>query len=241
MPGEIFTATLTSARIVAPEVREIVLQPLLPEPFAYRPGQWISLRLPVGDRPPLIRAYSMATPPRRDGSLVLTFDRVAGGLGSGYLWDVAVGETLEFSGPLGNFALPEAGDVLMIAHYTGIVPFRAMILAAPGDDAFAASGRRIRLIYTADRAEDQAYSDELTENSRANSWFEYFPITAGEGDPAPAVIAFLRANGHAWMPFTPLVCGIRDFTFPVRAALMEAFGFGRREVKVENYNGPSAA
>src|SRR5205823_97118 len=87
---------------LSPEVRELVLR--RPEtPLAYLPGQWVSLHLPVGDHPPLVRAYTLARPEERSGELTLCFDRVEGGLGSGYLFERRPGDPITVGGVLGNF------------------------------------------------------------------------------------------------------------------------------------------
>lgn len=242
---DILTAAIESVRQLAPDVREVVLRSDTTQPpLEYEPGQWLSLRLPVGDRPPLIRAYTLATPPAPDGRLTLCFDRVTGGLGSEYLWSIPEGATLEFSGPLGNFTLPGAGDVVMVAQFTGIVPFRAMLLSLASNEAFRSSGRRVRLVYGARRREDLAYHEELRELTETVSWLDYYPVVL-EGANATDVASgserdVLETNARDWLPFTPMVCGVREFTFPLRSYFQEQLGFERRAVKVENYNGPTA-
>ena len=213
---------------------------LLPEgggaPVDFAPGQWLSLQLPVGDRPPLVRAYSLAAPARPDGSLVLCFDRVEGGLGSGWLWEAEPGATaVTFTGPVGNFVLPEGdGPLVLLARYTGIVPFRAMLLAI---DAGLAPKRPVRLVYGAPSAAEQVYHEELTAlAARSLDWLEYHPLLLDSG---PDEIAYLAERARAWLPFIPMACGVREFTKPVRDLLIERFGFERRGVKVENYNGPT--
>src|SRR3954466_4528044 len=125
MAHETVTTTITAIRDVAPGVREITLA--TPErQIDFKPGQWVSLHLPVGQKPPLVRAYTLAAPPAPSGELVLCLDRVEGGLGSEYLFSLGEDDPLTMAGPLGNFAQPEdAADQLWIARYTGIVPFRA--------------------------------------------------------------------------------------------------------------------
>lgn len=226
--AEVQTATVTAARRLSPHVRELAMAA---PPFPYAPGQWLSLRLPVGERPPLVRAYSLAAPAEPDGTLTLCFDRVEGGAGSEYLWDRGPGDMLEFSGPLGNFVLPAGdGPLLLVARYTGVVPFLAMLRALARGDAPA---RPVRLVYGAPSPEERVYHDELAELARRHDWLEYLPVG---GDEA----AYLAENAPGWIPFTPLVCGVREFTVAARAALMESCGFERRGVKVENYSGPSA-
>src|SRR5262249_21092277 len=151
VPHETFTTTVRSRRDVAPDVRELILEPPA-QPVEFRAGQWMSLHLPVGEKPPLVRAYTLAAPPSPSGELVLCLDRVRGGLGSEYLFSLRERDRLTMAGPLGNFVQPEEkADQLWIARYTGIVPFRAMLEELQ-------SGRhlegRVTLLYEAPRPAD---------------------------------------------------------------------------------------
>jgi len=232
--GEVRTATVTAARLLGAHVRELTLRST-GEPLAFAPGQWLSLRLPVGERPPLVRAYSLAEPTSQDGTLVVCFDKVEGGEGSGYLWEVDDGATVEFTGPLGNFTLPD-GDapLLLLARFTGVVPFRAMLLALERGDALS---RPVCLIHAAAEPDELTYGDELTALAGRAPWFEYVPIVGADADdPTRLLPDGWPADGS---PFVPMVCGVREFTKPLRDLLMERHGFERRAVKVENYNGPA--
>jgi benzoate/toluate 1,2-dioxygenase reductase subunit len=154
------------------------------------------------------------------------------------------GTALEFSGPLGNFTLPDGQtDLVFVAQYTGIVPFRAMLRALDTDPTFAVSGRRVHLVYGATKREDLAYYDELKSLAQRVPWFDFHPVVL-EGAPEGEAVTgseqdILAAYAESWRPFTPLVCGVREFTFPTRAFFIEQMGFERRAVKVENYNGPT--
>jgi ferredoxin-NADP reductase len=242
---EVITATIEAVTTPAPEIREIVLRPDSAEPLPYFPGQWISLRLPVGDKPPLVRAYSLATPPAADGRLTLCFDRIEGGLGSEYLWSAVPGTAVEFTGPVGNFTLPDSdSNLVFVAQYTGIVPFRAMLLALQSDPDFTASGRRVHLVYGARRQQDLVYHEELKMLAQSAVWFDFHPVVLEDAPESEAAVGteadVLVARAQSWMPFTPMVCGVREFTFPTRAFFIDQMGFERRSVKVENYNGPAA-
>ena len=241
MTGEVHTAMVERADTLAPDVRELVLRPTGP-PLAHQPGQWLSLRLPVGEKPPLIRAYTLATPPQPDGALVLLFDRIEGGLGSEYLWTLGAGDRVEFSGPLGNFVLPAGeDDMVFVARYTGVVPFRAMLQAL---DSSATPARRVHLVYGAPRPADLVYHAELTDlAARHAAWFAYHPTVAepdaGWSGAVGSELSLLETHARSWLPHVPLVCGVREFTLPVRTFFIEQLGFERRAVKVENYSGPS--
>src|SRR5687767_6831533 len=130
MPAETQETVVEQIVDLSPHVREIVLRRPEP-PLSFAPGQWVSLHLPVGEKPPLIRAYSLARPEEETGSLTLCLDRVPDGLGSGYLFERQVGDPITLAGPLGNFQIPEPldSDLLFVAHFTGIVPIRCMLLA----------------------------------------------------------------------------------------------------------------
>jgi len=54
-------AKVMRARMLSPTVHELTLIPLESK-ISFKPGQWVSLKLPVGERQPLTRAYSMAEP-----------------------------------------------------------------------------------------------------------------------------------------------------------------------------------
>lgn len=141
-------AEVVAVRTLCPSVRELTLQPLQGR-VSFRPGQWISLHLPVGQRPPLVRAYSLAEPEIPDGRLVLVLDRVAGGLGSGHLFTLKERDTVLLVGPYGKFCVPEpcTQDLVMVARFTGIVPVRCILR----DFLRQEPSRLVKLIYSAHR------------------------------------------------------------------------------------------
>ncbi len=185
---------ITEQRVIAPAVCEIVLQPLGPR-IHFAPGQWISLHLPIGPRPPLVRAYSLALPEAPSGELVLCTDLVPGGRGSTYLHQLAVGTELTIAGPFGNFILPEPppSQLLLAARFTGIVPLRCILrqLAARGWPVSATT-----LVYSAATPQALVYHAELTALAENEPGFTYFPAP-GVGDAAG------WANGE--LPELPLI------------------------------------
>jgi ferredoxin-NADP reductase len=236
MPAQTQTTTIERITLLTPEVKEIVLRaPAIPIPFA--PGQWISLHLPVGEKPPLVRAYSLACPPAPDGSLTLCFDRVPGGLGSEYLFERQVGDPITVAGALGNLKLPEPweGDLLFVARYTGIVPFRCMLLALQQNPL----PYPVHLVYGARRAEDLIYHDEFQTLADRIPKFDYHPVliepATGWSGPTGSENGLLEQLAPTWLPFQPMACGVRGFTRPVRD-FFQALGFERRAVRVENYD-----
>jgi ferredoxin-NADP reductase len=96
----------------------------LHEPLNFRPGQWLSLRLPHGERE-VVRAYSLLEPDR----LSLCLDIVPGGLASAKLAGVQPGTLLEVAGPAGNFVLPDPlpANLIFCARFTGAVPVHCLL------------------------------------------------------------------------------------------------------------------
>ncbi len=118
-------AAILSATALAPHVRHLVIKPTTAR-MAFQPGQWVFLQLPIGPKPPLNRADSMADPASPSGELTLVLDRVPDGLGSTYLSQLKPGDEMTLSGPYGQFVLPQNLDreLVLIGRYTGLVPIR---------------------------------------------------------------------------------------------------------------------
>jgi len=235
VPTATHTTHIQSFRDVAPGVREFTLAPP-EEPLAFEPGQWLSLHLPVGERPPLVRAYSLAAPPAPGGALVLCLDHVPDGLGSGYLFSLREGDPITYAAVLGNFTLPDApGDLLWLTRYTGIVPFRAMLLHLRDHPPAG----KVTLLYSAPRPADLAYHAELYRAAEELPWFELIATVdepdagwAGAVGPAAELLPAL-VEGHPAL--TPMICGKRDFVRPLRD-FFYGLGYDRKAVKWENYD-----
>lgn len=232
-PAEVIRITDLSSH-----VRELVLSPL-DHRISYQPGQWISLKLPVGQKPPLNRAYSMAEPEIASGHLTVVFDRVPTGLGSHYLYSLKVGDRVPLSGPYGKFVLPQQEDkrFLMIGRYTGIVPIRCMVWSV----ARQSSSPYTTVIAAAPHESERLYHDEFLGLASQNSRFQYrCTINGAEGQKDTAddilrVIDLVRQFTGEGRDLVPMICGLRNFVQPLRAYFMD-LGFERKAVKVEMYD-----
>ena len=100
-------------------------------PFSYLPGQFLTLTLPVGDKP-IRRSYTMSSSPTQGYYCEITVKREEQGAGSRYLHDVlAEGDTLEVQAPSGKFTFTghEADSVVLIAGGVGITPMMSITRA----------------------------------------------------------------------------------------------------------------
>ena len=226
--------TVLSVTDLTPHVRQLVLLPQT-QKISFQPGQWVSLKLPVGPKPPLNRAYSLAAPGTSSGELTLVFDRVMRGLGSEYLYTLKPGDKVIISGPYGKFTLPQQldHDLLLVARYTGLVPLRCMLkqlYAQRQTDT-------IQLIAVAPSEDELLFHQELLTLAVTHPGFRYLPLVAagGERQGVELTLSMLRPLIEEAPKVFPMLCGTKDFVRPLRAYLVEA-GYDRKEVKTETYD-----
>ncbi len=234
MAEHIQSATVLSTTDLTPQVRQLVILPR-EQPIAFKPGQWVSLKLPVGTRPPLNRAYSMAAPSTASGELTLVFDRVTDGLGSSYLFHMKPGDEVSLSGPFGNFVLPAASDreMLFIARYTGLVPIRCMLR-----ELYAKSYRDpVFLIAIAPAEEELLFHQELLSLAVTHPGFRYVPLVAAAGEQQAVDLTWSMLSPllDGGAKVLPMLCGTKGFVRPLRSRFVEA-GYERKEVKTETYD-----
>ncbi|MFF3603836.1 2Fe-2S iron-sulfur cluster-binding protein [Streptomyces sp. NPDC002463] len=126
--------------------------------FAYRPGQFLTLKLPGADGRPAARCYSLASSPHTGEPLKITVKRVAGGYGSNWVCDrLAAGDELEVLPPAGTFT-PDSldGDLLLVAGGSGITPVLSI-----AKSALAAGRGKVVLLYANRDESSVVFRDEL--------------------------------------------------------------------------------
>ena len=167
-----------AARIVridtpGPGVRRLILR--TGEPFAYRPGQYLSLRHGAGPG----RSFSMATAPRKDGLIELHIRRHPGGYISETVLDsAAAGDPVTSSGPYGDMSWRGAtGPVAMLATGTGIAPIKAMLEQALIDR----STTQITLYWGARTRAELYLFDELSQWHWRYPGFRFAPVLSAPG------------------------------------------------------------
>jgi ferredoxin-NADP reductase len=178
-----------------------------------------------------VRAYSFAQPAWVEGPVPLVFDDVPEGVGTQYLKSLLPGDSVEVGAVAGKFVLPDPlpAGIVFLARFTGVVPVHCILkeLERLGNPP------SVTLISGAPTSGDLVFHEALTELAERASWFTYHPVSLDGGRDELSVLDKIPHFGH---DVVPMVSGVRAFTQPVRACLMERYGYERRAVRVENYD-----
>lgn len=97
--------------------------------FHYKPGQFITIEVPVGGSV-LRRSYTISSPPSRPYTLSITVKKVPMGWMSNWLFDnMVVGFECTVTGPVGKFTCHDhpASKLLFLAAGSGITPSMSML------------------------------------------------------------------------------------------------------------------
>ncbi|POF42404.1 3-ketosteroid-9-alpha-hydroxylase [Pseudomonas laurylsulfativorans] len=197
--------------------------------FAYKPGQFLTLRIPTQDKP-VARCYSLASSPVADGALKVTVKRVQDGLGSNWVCDnVRVGDELEVLAPAGVFC-PSSLDVdfLLFAGGSGITPVMSILKSS-----LRQGSGRVFLFYANRDEQSVIFRDELLQLAQAfprrltvMHWLE-----SVQGRPTLEQLGSLcsaHIDSHAF------VCGPGPFMGAVEQALID-LKVDRTRIHVERF------
>lgn len=151
------------------------------EKFNFKPGQFVTLDLPIHEKPnKRWRSYSIASWPDGTNVFELCIVLLEGGAGTTYLFnEIKEGSEITLRGPVGVFTLPEVieKDLYLVCTGTGIAPFRSMlhhitIHNVPHKDIYLIFGTR--------KKENLLYYDELRELTEDIPHLHYIPTLSRE-------------------------------------------------------------
>ncbi|HYM31234.1 MAG TPA: ferredoxin--NADP reductase [Candidatus Cybelea sp.] len=162
--------SLRVARIIqeTPDARSFVLSvpPALAERFRYRPGQFLTFRVPHSEGA-VNRCYSLSSAPESDAECKVTVKRVAGGRGSNWFHDaLKEGAAIDVMPPAGRFVLSQnaSAPLLFFAGGSGITPVMSLIKSA-----LKTTSRRMRLFYANRDAASVIFRAEFDALAAANA------------------------------------------------------------------------
>ena len=168
------------------------------QPLDYTPGQFIQIHFPLADGSTARRSYSCAT--RHDHAMACgeTVEFVAscvpGGAATALFQGMALGDTLQASGPLGLFTL-KPGDAnrryLLVATGTGVASYRSMLPEL--ESLMAERGVEVVLLHGVRAPDDALFADEFSTFAAVHRGFRYLPCFSRE-HPDPSDPRFAHAE-----------------------------------------------
>jgi ferredoxin-NADP reductase/MOSC domain-containing protein YiiM len=210
---------------------------------AYRPGQFLTLRVPGAGDPPPVRSYSLSGD--SDGGYRISVKRESHGLVSAYLReDLRPGGRVEVAAPRGDFVLEDApGPVLLISAGIGLTPVLAMLHGL----ANAPSDRDVWWVHTTHDAASHVFSTEVADllARLPSSHSLVFYTTPGEPLAPDSAIRTGRLTGEVvaglGLPTdgAAYVCGPESFMDDVTAALT-SIGVDAARIHTERFGSQSA-
>lgn len=189
--------------------------------FAYRPGQFVTLRLPVGNRV-VRRCYSMSSAPALDAWPRITVKRVAGGTGSNWVCDrLQAGSEVEVMPPGGVFTPASLDtDLVLMAGGSGITPVFSILRSALRD-----GHGRLLLVYANRDDRSVIFRDALRQLAaeHAERLTVIHWLDSVQGLPSVAQLAELVRPWHAALAqpqaAQAFLCGPAAFMDGAAAAL----------------------
>jgi NAD(P)H-flavin reductase len=236
----LLTAELTQSVLLSPQTKHLELTVEGVDEFRFVPGQFVTIRQPRSDGKVHTRAYSIASPPRRDATFDLCLNRVEEGFLSNWLCDLEIGARVQFHGPHGLFTLREPQqDALFIATGTGIAPIRSMVewlFAAPERNR----GREYWLVFGTRYEHSLYYRDEFERIARENANFHYVPTLSRCGDDWPGCRGYVQHHVRAIVAgrtdTQAYICGLNEMVAAVRKLLIDDMGWDKKKVIFERYD-----
>lgn len=212
--------------------------------FSFKPGQFVTLTLPIGGKE-VRRSYSISSSPSRPHCLELTIKRVPGGLVSNWMCDnVKLGDLLPMRGPSGKFSCFNypSRKMLFIGAGSGITPVMSMLrwvvdTAADVDAFLFVSARTPKDVIFKNELEwmSSRHSGIRVAMTMTNRWSGGETWTGLTGRCDASMLKLLVPDlheRHAFMcgpgPFMDAVkdC-LRGIEFPIAQLHTESFGEAR--------------
>ena len=197
--------------------------------FTYRPGQFLTMRVPL-EGGSLARCYSLASSPSLGEAMKLTVKRVDRGLASNWICDRArAGDVFEVMTPAGVFTPRQLdADFILFAGGSGITPIMSILKSALHEG----SGQ-ILLVYANRDERSVIFARELQLLARAfpDRLMIYHWLNSIQDLPTtPQLAALARPCSN----FEAFICGPEPF-MDCAAAALSSLGVDRRMLHIERY------
>lgn len=201
------------------------------ERFHYKPGQFLTLRIPSDRTGSVARCYSLASSPFGDEKPKVTVKRTADGYGSNWLCDnVAAGDQIEVLPPSGVFTPADLdAPILLLGAGSGITPVMSILKSA-----LSQGSGRVLLVYANRSESDVIFAAELRglqerfhDRLTVVHWLQ-----SVQGMPSVESLATLLRPFKAYNAY---MCGPGPFMDAVHKALA-AIGMSHHQVHAEVFS-----
>ena len=125
---KMFNSTVESSVALTHDIKEIRMRLDEPVEIAQRPGQYVQIQAPSPDGN-VFRAYSISSPSSESNVVELNVKLVPGGIASTYLHNLKPGDSVNFTGPYGEFVLNEdpSVEIICVGGGCGMAPMKNII------------------------------------------------------------------------------------------------------------------
>ena len=208
------------------------------EVFDYKPGQFVTLDLPINEKPNRRwRSYSIASWPDGTNVFELCIVLLDGGAGTTYLFnEIIEGSEITLRGPVGIFSLQPVNyekELFLICTGTGIAPFRSMVQYIK---LHKIPHQNIHLIFGCRTQQDLLYFDELTQLQNELDNFNFHPVLSREqwNGKSGYVHAIYEEVCASKLPATFFLCGWKAMIDEAKQRIID-MGYDRKLIHQELY------
>jgi 3-ketosteroid 9alpha-monooxygenase subunit B len=208
----------------------LAVPPSLAATFGYRPGQFVTVRVPSDRTGSVARCYSLSSCPQTRERPAITVKRTAGGYASNWILDhVTAGTVLDVLPPAGTFC-PQSldTDFLLFAAGSGITPVMSILKSA-----LAAGRGRVVLVYANRDEHSVIFGPELRRlaaDADGRLLVVHWLDSLLGMPAAPAILALARP----YASYDAFICGPDPYLATVRDALGR-LGVPGQRVHVERF------
>jgi CDP-4-dehydro-6-deoxyglucose reductase len=230
-------AVVTRIEEEADSTRRFYIQVPELETFDFKPGQFVTLDLPIHEKPARRwRSYSIASWPNGTNEIELVIVLLEGGAGTTYLFnEVKPGSEIIMRGPQGVFTLPETieKDMFFICTGTGIAPFRSMLHYISLHNI---EHRNLYLIFGCRQKCNLLYYDEMKQLSETIQGFQYIPTLSREEWEGRKgyVHTIYEELSMEKRPAEFMLCGWKNMIDEAKQRI-QALGYDRKSIHQELY------
>jgi 3-ketosteroid 9alpha-monooxygenase subunit B len=192
--------------------------------FSYRPGQFLTVRVPLAAGGSVARCYSLSSSPQAGDLPAVTVKRMPSGLASNWIADhVTAGSVLDLLPPAGTFTPGSLdADFLLFAGGSGITPVMSILKSA-----LTAGSGRIVLIYANADERSVIFGTRLRELQSAAPGrlvvLHWLDVLQGAPDAAA-----LRELARPYAGCDAYICGPDPYMTAARQALSDLGVLGPR-------------